>query len=327
MAVTQSVQNQYETVSRRVLLLAALVVLLPISADAQYTFTDLDVDLHAGPAALYACAATGINDGGLIVGGCNDANQNDVVRGFLYDGGRFTEIYFPTIRGEAAEVARSHYQDAPYGQFPPLLPLRPTVSGGIVPQDVNINGQVTGSYFHAGRLRGFLKEHGVVTSISFPNATLTEAVGLNDAGHVVGDYRGADGVFHGFLFANGVYTTFGADLGAADVNNAGLIVGCYASCSRGFLYDGSTFTSIDVPGAIVTQLSGINDVGHMVGNYYDGTSLRGFVYDGTTFETIEVPGAFLTQVSKVNNLGHVVGHYVTEPSPGIFESHPFVARR
>jgi uncharacterized membrane protein len=143
----------------------------------------------------------------------------------------------------------------------------------------------------------------------------------------VGDYRGVDGVFRGFLFANGVFTTFGSDLGAHDINNAEQIVGCYALCSHGFLYSGSGLTTIDVPGALVTQASGINDLGQIVGDYFDGTTLRGFVYDGTNFTTIEAPGAFLTSVFRINNQGTIVGYYVVETSPGVFESHAFVATR
>jgi probable HAF family extracellular repeat protein len=304
-------------------LMAALLVLAPASPGAQHAFTALDITFASGRGALFGCAATSITDDGAIVGACNDADQASASRGFLYDGRRFTEIYFPTVRGSAAILARSIYQNAPFADFHPRLP---TVSGGVIPQDMNIHGQVTGWYGQAAGLQSFLKDRGSVSTITVPDSILTEAIGINDAGHIVGDYRSADGVFHGFLFANGVFTSFGDDLGATDINNAGQIVGCYDTCTRGFLLSGSTFTPVDVPGAVVTAPHGINDAGDIVGSYFDGTTLRGFLYDGVTFTTIDAPGAVITSVFRINNSGDVVGYYVTEPSPGLFEHHAFVAR-
>ena len=48
---------------------------------------------------------------------------------------------------------------------------------------------------------------------------------------------------------------------------AGLATGANAQSplASGFLDVNGTFTSIDVPGAIATELNGINDVGHIVG--------------------------------------------------------------
>ena len=331
MTIEQRGQSERRAPAIRLILPVVLLLLPPAFAiaqsapvTAQYQFTDLDVNLPSTQDVLFGCAATGINDEGLIVGGCNDANQDSAFRGFLYDGRKFSEIYFPTVKGSAALAARSIYQYAPYvhNLLPLLLPTVHTVT----PQDINIQGQITGWFVDSSSgIQGFLRANGNVSKVVVPNSNLTEATGINDAGHVVGDYRGVDGVFRGFLFASGVYTTFGYDLGPHDINNAEQIVGCYALCSHGFFYNGSTFVSIDVPGAVSTQASGINDVGQIVGNYYDGTTLRGFIYDGITFATISVPGAFLTDVFRINNDGTIVGFYVVETSPNVFEDHAFVA--
>jgi probable HAF family extracellular repeat protein len=316
MGVTQFCHWRQLELPTRIFPFFALVLLLPGWADAQYTFRDLDVHFQDRRDALYGCVATGINDAGLIVGACNDANRNDTSRGFLYDGRRFADVYFPTVKGESPVAS---YQDAPFRRMP-----RVTRVSGLLPHDVNSALEVTGWYQQFG-LQGFLKRHGLVSNINVPDSLLTEALGINDAGHVVGDYRSADGVFHGFLLANGVFTTFGNDLGADDINNAGQIVGCYASCSRGFLYNGSTYTSIDVPGATVTQARGLNDTGQIVGVYFDGATLRGFVYDGTGFEAIEAPGAYSTEVNGINNEGVIVGSYVIALPSGGFEHRAFVA--
>jgi hypothetical protein len=52
-----------------------------------------------------------------------------------------------------------------------------------------------------------------------------------------------------------------------------------------------TFTTIDVPGSIATEPSGINDRGQITGVYFtsDG-STHGFLDARGTFTTIDVPG-------------------------------------
>jgi probable HAF family extracellular repeat protein len=323
MAIRTMDRSRHTRLSRRVLLPAALVVLCSAAPDAQYAVTNIDVTLPSGPSQLFGCGATGINDAGDVVGACNDLNRNSASRGFLYDGRQFREIYFPTVQGTAAIAARYLYRNAPFADF---RPPHPTVTG-IVPQDINIHGQVTGWYGDRTGLRSFLLRNGIVSTISVPGSVYTEALGINDAGKVVGDYRSADGTFHGFLLSNGVFTSFGEDAGATDINNADQIVGCHTLCSRGFLYEGDTFTPIDVPGAVATIPHGINDIGDIVGSYHDGTTLRGFIYDGTNYRTVEVPGAFSTSLFRINNQGHIVGYYVMEPSPLVFEHHAFVARQ
>ena len=68
----------------------------------------------------------------------------------------------------------------------------------------------------------------------------------------------------------------------------------------GFLWDGSGFTTIDVPGAISTFVEGINDRGQVMGYYSvvenasTGTDQTfGFLWDGSGFTTITAPGATL----------------------------------
>jgi probable HAF family extracellular repeat protein len=59
----------------------------------------------------------------------------------------------------------------------------------------------------------------------------TEASGINDAGAVVGEYTDSSGIDHGFL------------------------------------WQGGSFTPIDVPGAVDTVAFGVNDAGAVVGRY------------------------------------------------------------
>src|SRR5215471_6682991 len=71
------------------------------------------------------------------------------------------------------------------------------------------------------------------------------------------------------------------------------------------------FTSISVPGSDLTGMSGVNNVGDVVGTYLSGFGLRGFLLDTTGhFQTIDVPGAFSTDAYAINNSGEIVGGYL-----------------
>src|SRR6266700_3383296 len=75
----------------------------------------------------------------------------------------------------------------------------------------------------------------------------------------------------------------------------------FAICmvSSGFAHDHG-FTTIDVPGASITEAFGINPEGNVVGSYRNAAGLHGFLLsrrerdddgDNDAFTTIDVPGA------------------------------------
>jgi len=83
---------------------------------------------------------------------------------------------------------------------------------------------------------------------------------------------------------------------ATDINNAGLTSGFYltnsGADSSGFLFNGSTLTSLEFPGSSFTQAFGLNNDGQVVGTYIDSSGvMHGFVYDVNTgtFETVDDP--------------------------------------
>ena len=93
---------------------------------------------------------------------------------------------------------------------------------------------IVGSYGDQSGQHGFLDKGGVFTTFDVPEAlSYTEAVGINNAGQVVGDY----------------------------INSAGH--------TRGFLYSDGVFTTLQAPGTGGTQAAGINDLGQIVGIHYD----------------------------------------------------------
>ena len=102
---------------------------------------------------------------------------------------------------------------------------------------------------------------------------------------------------------------------AYDINNGGLVVGRYSKgdSTLGFLFDGTNYVTIMRDGATLTAITGINDAGTMVGNYYDAAGLlHGFVSaDGVDFLTLDFPGARpnTTGIQGINNRGEIVGLY------------------
>ena len=154
------------------------------------------------------------------------------------------------------------------------------------------------------------------TTIDVPGAVVTDVLGINNAGDMVGYYaNSASGPTHGFLFSDGSFTTLdypGADsTRAASINDSGQIVGCALkgdAAEVGFLYDGGTFTTIRVPGTSATVAQGINNNADIVGG--DGTlgGTHGFLLRNHRFKSISPPGTY-TYVygTSINNLGQIVG--------------------
>jgi len=82
------------------------------------------------------------------------------------------------------------------------------------------------------------------------------ALGINNAGQIVGSYSSAGGT-HGFIYSNGIYTTLDDPLGwstvAAGINKVGQVVGDYVDSSNSyhiFLYSNGVYTTIDLSGTI-----------------------------------------------------------------------------
>jgi len=133
-------------------------------------------------------------------------------------------------------------------------------------------------------------------------------------------------------FAQYQYTTINAPLGVYGTYPAGIsgsnIVGYYEDASgtvHGFLFNGSTLTTLDDPLATGTDangfsgtsadgISGSNIVGHYTGS--DGND-HGFLFDGTTYTTLDEPLATGSDASGfsgtvINGISgsQVMGYYV-----------------
>jgi hypothetical protein len=165
----------------------------------------------------------------------------------------------------------------------------------------------------------------VITTFDYPgtgNATLPQKI--NERGDVVGEFIDSAGVVRGFVrFSDGSFSdpivdpndTVGFTEGRG-INNSRTVVGDYAATDgtiHSFLLSGSTFSEYDVPGALQTNLLGINDPGDLTGAFDDGSGVfQGFIDRGGTITSFSVPdGAGGTFAYEINNSKKLlVGYYI-----------------
>lgn len=191
-----------------------------------------------------------INNLGQVVGSYTDSGQ--VNHGFLFGPTGLSIIDYP---GQ--------------GQNP---------STGVTA--INDGGTIVGIfgiYFGTGSSQGsFLLQDGQFTPITFPDAVITNAASLNNAGEVVG-----------------VYATLNSD---------------NSLFFHGFQWIAGLFTSVDYPGATSTSLTGINDSGTITGFYADAIGHNhSFILEDGRFLVLSPATVGTVQVYGINNKDEIVG--------------------
>jgi hypothetical protein len=203
---------------------------------------------------------TALNDEGVQVGfwsARSGGGPAAASTGFFVMGGRFTSVGFPARDSSSPpvnqllgvndrDVAVGFYTDAQgrdHGfrydiatrRFSPVLvPGASSVTAAAI----NTSGGVAGFCTGRGHVtEGFFqRSSGQLYLLRAPGATMTEALGVNDKGEVVGAYR------------------LGRGRGAM---------------TRGFTWTpGQGFSTVDGPsGAVATTINGVNNAGDLVGFY------------------------------------------------------------
>jgi hypothetical protein len=220
--------------------------------DARGRVTCIDVPRAAGTTPF------DLNDRGEVVGTYSETDSNTGrapdKRGFLRDArGRYTRIHVPGAR----------YTQA-FG--------------------INNHREVVGEYVDAaGVNHGFRWRHGRFTTLDGPDDSGAAATDINDRGLIVGVYvpQGRDET-RGFLLSHGRYRTFDAPGGRYNVpfglNNRGQIVvsttdGSLTNIRAFVMRDGvdGPFTDVNVPGALATLATGLDDRGRIAGIYGNPT--------------------------------------------------------
>ena len=200
----------------------------------------------------YGDVPQGINGAGKVVGYSTDINFS-IVHGAIWNGGIETVSDYPG----AIDTVYYGINNA----------------DKIVGDTNTINGGDT--------VTAFVLENGVYTPISVPGASVTVAGGINNANQILGRYQDASGNFHGFLLANGGFTTL-------DFLGLDSVFGLTFTDSDGKLYNRQN--SFTVP-------FGFNDRTDFVGVFgasYQGADGTGFLFREQAFKATAVPepGAF-----------------------------------
>jgi uncharacterized membrane protein len=130
--------------------------------------------------------------------------------------------------------------------------------------DINATGDVVGYYSDGSRYHGFLRSGGIITTIDIVGSLNSYAFGINDVGQIVGSTD-----TNGFLYdiptqavTSLEYPRNGSRTIPYSINNGGTIAGEISDdgLNVGFLYDGTTYTTIKAPGSSSTALLAINNL-------------------------------------------------------------------
>ena len=266
-----------------VLIAATFVSPAQAQPSIAYRYNFVKIDYPKAPASF----PLSINSKRQIIGVWIDANG--VYHGYLYQGGKFTNI-----------------------EYPGALQIQ---GGGTFTAGLNDRGDISGTFKDKdGYQHGFIR-------------TLPEDCDDDRDGKCKPIYRQID--VPGAAKTKDVPFELGTGLGTgvAGINNYQDVVGLYATheaapYSLGFKLSHGRFTTIDDPASGHTVGTGsrtfsLNDYGDVVGAYSKQTSASpypingGFVFDGKEYISVYVKdsekGYFGTQANGINNRQEVVG--------------------
>lgn len=277
-------------------LLLLLAIPLPLWAtDDPFPYRVTTIDL---PVPTQGLAVRSLTDQGDVLG--NYTDRQGQTQGFLRQNGRLS--LRPILALEALNTGGDLVGTLPlpFGGLRGILfadgevtVLRVPLPSGLPAQtevtDLNDARQVVGDYLDAaGIYHGFVydAQTGEYTTIDAPFATDVLAVtGINNQSHLTGIYFTGEPIFTGFLQVGDVFTPLavpGAVGGteALDVNDSDVVVGIAILTTsgsegvRGFVYQDGTYTVLQVPGAVYTELTTITNQGVLGGRYVtpDGVS-------------------------------------------------------
>jgi probable HAF family extracellular repeat protein len=179
--------------------------------------------------------AFGINERGDVVGAYTDTGGNS--HGFKLSDGKFRSIDFPDAIFTAA-------------------------------RGINDDGEVVGGFENineTGGAHGFVLRNGKFTQVDFPGSAHSGILGINEGGDFTGSYDLGDvntGI--GYFTRHQQFKSFEVpgsaplSTGPHGINDDGQVVGFYTdganpNVTHGFLLDDGKFTTIDYPGASVTE--------------------------------------------------------------------------
>ena len=184
-------------------------------------------------------------------------------------------------------IAQGTYTQIAYPGAPNTQPVAITKSGAIC----GFYNDVNGNYF------GFLFSDGTYTPFNYPGAEWTIPAGMNDLGQIVGStfnptlgfvYDPSTQSFRQIAYPGSEFTY------PSSINDHGLIGGAFNNSGgpgTGFEYDGSSYTEINPPGAVLSSVIAVAESGELIGSYYP--KLPGvedyFTFNQGVYRRISVP--------------------------------------
>jgi len=289
------------------------------SADrSRWTIVDLGGD-------DWNVTANAVNNRGEVAGVMR-INTGPFRHAFVWSNGEFTDLGVPAGSFASNAQGMNHH-----GTFVGDNGSRPAVfqdgTWTVLPvfgtlNDVNEGNSAVGGMAIGALVHAFIYKDGLITDIGAPPGGSAVAMGINNAGTVVGNAFIPPAIpftfpqpIRGFVFENGTMslleTLGGLQAFASDINNAGTIVGTAQDPSGAFhavVYDGALPRPLGVPGNF-SGARAINDRGQIVGSM-DGGS---FLFDNgvvTRLESIaEVAAAGWTRLQPlaINDRGWIAG--------------------
>lgn len=187
---------------------------------------------------------------------------------------------------------------------------------------INSQGDVAGYYIDSGgEEHGFFKRGHTFREVLVPiGLGATYPWGIDDNYNVVGYYVYYRGFTAGFRagpdHSRQLYVVYNSEYSPVFniTPTTGVVSGTCQDCASGnltgFYYLNGQYSYITHPDTCCTTVTGENDQGQFVGNYFNGFDTVGFVYDGVSvFTDIDYPGSTSTTPNRISNSGEIVGTY------------------
>ena len=289
---------------------------------AGFTFDGTNYTTVTNPNSSGFSEITGYS-AGVLAGNYQDSSNGNT-HGFLFDGTNYTTIDAPNaagytqITGYSAGIIAGNYYDTNWVTHgfsydgTNYREIDDPASVGIGATTVNGigDGVVYGSYTDTNwNTHGFLFDGAKYTTLDDPKA---------DHGPV--SYMRGNTILPGARITE--VTAYSGGIAAGNFQEGTTAAGakappgcavpmfmCLVGLSHGFFYDGTNYTSFDIPGGYNTRIAGYS-AGKVVGTFCTNNSSLNFFYDGTNTIEISVPQA------ETNSLNSPIFLNFSEPVKG-----------